>query len=1710
MQAGNLASEVGSLVFADGTTLAVNNSAFLNGAAANQATTDEANLKPLSTVTIIDPNPGVTESSRITLTGTSGVATDADGVLFGTGLTKIGTGLYTLAAATPASLASELEALTFTPTAHQVAPGSTVTTTINVGVTQNGLTTANTTTSIIATAVNDAPSIARTRAGQTTTDEASLSPFSGTTIGDLDVGVTDSVAITLSSTLGIASDADGTLSGVGLTKTGTGLYTLASATPGSLTSELDALKFTPTARQVAVGQAVTTGFSLSVTQNGLTTNDTATSVVATAVGNPIITGAVAGQAVTDEATLTPFSAVQINNASSAATESATITLSSTAGSATDADGTLSGTGLTKTGTGLYTLAAATPSSLVSELEALVFTPTAHQVAPGSNVTTTIDLGVTQSGLTTANTTTSIIATALNDAPSVAGTRAGQATTDEANLSPFSATTIADLDTGVVDSLTVILTGTAGTATDADGTLSGTGLTKIGTGLYTLSAATPASLTSELEALKFTPTARQVGVGQTVITGFSLSVMQNGLTTNNTATSVIATAISNPIITGAVAGQAVTDEKTLKPFSTVQINNASTTATESATITLSSTTGAATDADGTLSGTGLTKTGAGLYMLAAVTPASLVSELEALVFTPTTHQVAPGGTVISDFMIVATQSGASTANTIASVIATAVNDAPVIAGAKASQVTTDEASLNPLSAVTITDPDIGVMDSVTITLTGAGGFATDADGSLSGAGLTKSGTGLYTLAATTPASLTSELEALTFTPTAHQVAPGSTVTTTIDLGVTQNGLTSTNTATSISATAVNDAPVIAGTKAGQATTDENSPFVFSGTTITDLDFGVSDTMSITLTNAGGTVTDADGTLTGTGLTKTGTGIYTLAAATPVSLTSELDAVKFVPTAHQVSPGGTVVANFKLSATQNSLTSNNTITSVIVAAVNDAPIIAGAKAGQTTTDEAALKPLSAVTITDPDLGVSDSVTITLTGASGVATDADGTLSGIGLTNTGTGLYTLAAATPVSLTSELAALTFTPTAHQVTPGTTVLTNIDLAVTQKGLTSTSTLSSVVATAANDAAAIAGTKVGQTTTDEAILHPFSGTTITDADLGVTETITITVKGTAGTATDANGLLSGTGLTKTGTGVYTFAATTPASLTSELDALNFTPTAHQVIPGVTIITGLTLAVTQNSLTTTNTTTSVLATAINDAPVISGAQAGQTTVDYVSLKPLSNVTISDVDFGVTESVTITLDNSSRVASDANGTLSGTGLTKTGTGLYTLAAASAASLTSELEALVFTPTQHEVAAGSTVASGFILTARQISGGTTVSSTNTTASLIVTALNYITGPTAGNTIISGTSGNDVINASGTLNTIISNGGNDFINAGSGRATVNAGAGNDVIVLGGASNTVTGTNGNDTVSGASGGLSHIMLGNGNDMLSIGGSGDTITLGTGTDLINGVVGTFYVSTGSGADTFDFAAGSLTSTGTISAGAGNDVISFTTAGTIAASVFTSVTGIDTIDLFSGTNSLTISDAIVASSDFQTLTVIGGIGNEVINASSVKAGHSVTLSAGPGNSTLLGGAGNDLFSAGAGHNTFVGGGGIDNYDFAVGSGTLSINNSISGGTAAAGRLDFGAGITEQNLWFIESGNNLIIDRLGSSDQVTIQNWFGTNASAKLSEIIGSDGLEIDTGLANLVSAMAVFSTDNGSFNPVTATQMPSNSVLQAAIAANWHS
>jgi hypothetical protein len=147
-----------------------------------------------------------------------------------------------------------------------------------------------------------------------------------------------------------------------------------------------------------------------------------------------------------------------------------------------------------------------------------------------------------------------------------------------------------------------------------------------------------------------------------------------------------------------------------------------------------------------------------------------------------------------------------------------------------------------------------------------------------------------------------------------------------------------------------------------------------------------------------------------------------------------------------------------------------------------------------------------------------------------------------------------------------------------------------------------------------------------------------------------------------------------------------------------------------------------------------------------------------------------------------------------------------------------------------------------------------------------------------------------------------------------------------------------------------------------------------------------------------------------------------------------------------------------------------------------------------------NSTITVGATTTALSGSKGYNT---------YDFGATFGQDTINNAAGGNTTARGEIDFtSSSVTDQNLWFQQSGNNLVVDLIGTNDTITVSNWYGSNAGAQL-ETFNAGGLKLDSQLAQLVQAMASYGTANPGFNPTTATAMPTDTTLQNTIAASWH-
>ena len=333
---------------------------------------------------------------------------------------------------------------------------------------------------------------------------------------------------------------------------------------------------------------------------------------------------------------------------------------------------------------------------------------------------------------------------------------------------------------------------------------------------------------------------------------------------------------------------------------------------------------------------------------------------------------------------------------------------------------------------------------------------------------------------------------------------------------------------------------------------------------------------------------------------------------------------------------------------------------------------------------------------------------------------------------------------------------------------------------------------------------------------------------------------------------------------------------------------------------------------------------------------------------------------------------------------------------------------------------------------------------------------------------------------------------------------------------------NAVGGT-GNDTLTGNMLG-NNLNGGSGNDSISGGDGGDVLKGSLGADSLNGGVGSDWAdyrgtsvavtvdlnstvaqNTGAwGTDTIVNVenvyggSGNDSLTGnaqgnTIRGGLGNDYMSGDVVGGVAG-------GNDYVDYRDITTAnLTIDLSLT------TAQVTGAGTDTLLNFESIYSGAANDrLTGNHLANQLLAYAGNDTLKGGLGNDGLQGGLGSDSYLFQRGAGA----DNITEGDATAGNSDllwFDVNVTSSQLWFQHTGNNLVVSVIGTSDKVTLNNWYA-GAANQVENIKASDGKTLSSAKVEaLVSAMSAFTIPTaGTTTLSTAYQTALNPVL----AANW--
>lgn len=290
------------------------------------------------------------------------------------------------------------------------------------------------------------------------------------------------------------------------------------------------------------------------------------------------------------------------------------------------------------------------------------------------------------------------------------------------------------------------------------------------------------------------------------------------------------------------------------------------------------------------------------------------------------------------------------------------------------------------------------------------------------------------------------------------------------------------------------------------------------------------------------------------------------------------------------------------------------------------------------------------------------------------------------------------------------------------------------------------------------------------------------------------------------------------------------------------------------------------------------------------------------------------------------------------------------------------------------------------------------------------------------------------------------------------------------NVLTGNSAGNVLWGLGGNDTVVG----------GLGNDTL-IGGEGnDTLFGGGGRDIVQGGAGEDLVLL---ASTAELAAGELIN-------GGNDIDTLRYTGTAAATLTLTnlVTNIEQVEIATaagnanGTAAISVNAAAVISNG---MTLAGNNGANVLTGTTLA-------------DTFIGHAGNDKLRGGLGN---------DSYQVTRGDGQDNISD-VDGTPGNSDQLLYGATINPIDLVLSRQANDLRIAVHGSSDRVTIQNWYTSQTVNQIETIEAGNGqVLVNTQVDQLIQAMATFAQQNGYTSWDQAIDQ--NPVgVQAVLAASW--
>jgi Ca2+-binding RTX toxin-like protein len=182
---------------------------------------------------------------------------------------------------------------------------------------------------------------------------------------------------------------------------------------------------------------------------------------------------------------------------------------------------------------------------------------------------------------------------------------------------------------------------------------------------------------------------------------------------------------------------------------------------------------------------------------------------------------------------------------------------------------------------------------------------------------------------------------------------------------------------------------------------------------------------------------------------------------------------------------------------------------------------------------------------------------------------------------------------------------------------------------------------------------------------------------------------------------------------------------------------------------------------------------------------------------------------------------------------------------------------------------------------------------------------------------------------------------------------------------------------------------------------------------------------------------------------------------------------------------------------------------GELGDDLLDGGS----HNDQLYGGAGHDQLLGGTGNDQLYGSSGLDTLIGHSGNDRLEGGLHADVYVVGRfqgqdrilDQDTNSAAMDVLRFGEKVSYQQLWLSQTGDDLVLSILGTTDQVTIEKWF-VDSSYQIEQIEVANGITLASNeVAQLVNAMATLTPPTSSQTTMSSSQL---AALQSTFAMTW--